>query len=493
MSRPGLLLVAACGCLVGAAVAAEPPSKPRNVLFVICDDLCCALGAYGDETASSPSIDRLAARGVRFERAYCQFPLCNPSRASLLSGRRPATTTVRDNARHFREAIPAAVTLPQAFRGAGFRVERIGKLYHENVPKGIGTDGLDDAPSWDAVFNPKGRDVADEKSIFSLKPGEFGGTVSWLAADGTDAEQTDGLAAARAVERLEVFAKEKQSFFLAVGFYRPHTPYVAPKPWFAKHPLDTVRLPDVPADHDAGVPPTALKSRKPEQDRLVGDLGREALQAYRASVSFVDAQVGLVLAALERVGLADETVVVFTSDHGYHLGEHGLWQKRSLFEESARVPLVIAAPGGRSGVADAHSVELIDLAPTLCDLAGVPAPAGFEGRSLAPLVTGDAETAEAFPDKPAFTEVADLRGGGRSASVRSGRWRFTLWNGGEAGRQLYDHDTDPHELENLAERPEHADTVRQLDALLREQFGVDLEPPPRFRQPAGRKRQPVGS
>jgi iduronate 2-sulfatase len=489
MSRGVAVTVAALAVLFGAAAAADPPAKPRNVLFVICDDLCCALGAYGDQTAKSPNIDRLAARGVRFDRAYCQFPLCNPSRASLLSGRRPATTTVRDNARHFRAAIPDAVTLPQAFRRAGFRVERIGKLYHYGVPKQIGTDGMDDAPSWDAVFNPKGRDVTDEGKIFSLKPGEFGGTVSWLAADGTDAEQTDGLAAANAVERLEASAKDGKPFFLAVGFYRPHTPYVAPKPWFAEHPLDTVRLPEVPADHDARLPAAAIGSRKPEQRRLGGDLGREALQAYRASVSFVDAQVGIVLEALERLGLADDTVVVFTSDHGYHLGEHGLWQKQSLFEQSARVPLVIAAPGGRSGVADGHTVELIDLAPTLCDLAGVPAPAGFEGRSLAPLVTGAAAAAAAFPERPAFTEVAR---GVRGASVRSGRWRYTLWNGGAAGRQLYDHDADPHELENLADRPEHADTVRRLDGLLREGFGADLEPTARTRQQTDRKRQPAG-
>jgi len=266
---------------------------------------------------------------------------------------------------------------------------------------------------------------------------------------------------------------------------------VAPKPWFAKHPLAGVRLPEVPTDHDAGVPAAALKSRKPEQARLVGELGREALQAYRASVSFVDAQVGIVLSGLERLGLAEDTVVVFTSDHGYHLGEHGLWQKQSLFEESARVPLVIAVPGGRSGVADGHSVELIDLAPTLCGLCGVPAPPGFEGRSLAPLLTGDAAAAEAFSDRPAFTEVGGLQGSGRGTSVRSGHWRYTLWNGGAAGRQLYDHQTDPEELENLAERPEHADTVRRLDTLLRERFGADLEPPPPL-EPAGRKRQPTG-
>lgn len=484
--RRHVAALVACAWLP-AAVAADRLPGPRNVLFVICDDLCCALGCYGDATAISPNVDRLAGRGVRFDRAYCQFPLCNPSRSSLLTGRRPGTTTVRDNARRFRDADPDTVTLPQAFRRAGWRVERIGKLYHYGVPKQIGTDGLDDPPSWDAVFNPRGRDVADEAAIFSLKPGEFGGTVSWLAAEGADAEQTDGIGAARAVERLEAFARDRsQPFFLAVGFYRPHTPYVSPKPWFARHPLEGVRLPDVPADHDAGVPAAAVGGRKQEERRLVGDLGREAIRAYRAGVSFVDAQAGIVLAALERLGLADETIVVFTSDHGYHLGEHGLWQKRSLFEESARVPLVVAVPGGRSGAVDTHTVELVDLAPTLCDLCGVPVPPGFEGRSLAALVRDDEAQARAFPDRPAFTEVAGLHGGTRGASVRSGRWRFTLWNGGAAGRQLYDHDTDPRELDNLADRPEHAETVHRLEGLLRERFGADLEPPPGER--AGRRR-----
>jgi iduronate 2-sulfatase len=453
----------------GPARAAAPP----NVLFVICDDLCCAIGAYGDATARTPNIDRLAARGVRFERAYCQFPLCNPSRASLLTGRRPDRTGVRDNARRFRERDPAVVTLPQAFRRAGVRTERIGKLYHYGVPSDIGSSGLDDPESWDAVTNPKGRDVADESLIFSLEPGKFGGTVSWLAADGLDAEQTDGIAAAKAVELLEGFARERRRFFLAVGFYRPHTPYVAPKAWFERHPLAGVELPVVPSDHDAGVPPAAIASRKKEQTRLVGDLGREALQAYRASVSFVDAQVGTVLDALERLGLADDTIVVFTSDHGYHLGDHGLWQKMSLFEASARVPLLIAAPGGRRGAVDPHTVELVDVCPTLCDLAGVPAPAGVDGRSLAPLVRAGDDAAP-LPDRPAFTEV--LRGGGpkqppgkgvRGLSMRSGRWRYTVWNDGAAGRQLYDHEADPGELVNLAARPEHAATLAELDTELR--------------------------
>jgi iduronate 2-sulfatase len=471
MTRVMWVVAACCAVVFGrSAVHADAPKARPNVLFVICDDLCCALSCYGDATASSPNIDRLASRAVRFERAYCQYPLCNPSRASLLTGRRPARTTVRDNAKYFRDVDPTVVTLPQAFRQAGWRSERIGKLYHYGVPGQIGTSGLDDPPSWDAVFNPKGRDVADESQIFSLEPGKFGGTVSWLAADGTDAEQTDGIAAARAVALLEGFAKGQTPFFLAVGFYRPHTPYVAPKPWFEQHPLAAVQLPDVSPDHDAQVPPPALAVRQPGERRLVGDLGREAVQAYRASVSFVDAQVGIVLDALDRLGLRDDTIVVFTSDHGYHLGEHGLWQKRSLFEESARVPLVIAAPGGRSGDVATHTVELVDLCPTLCDLAGVPVPAGVDGRSLAPLIRMDDAARHDFADRPAFTEVQ--LGKFTGVSLRSGRWRYTAWQGpeGAAGRQLYDHDTDPHERANLADDPSRAATVQTLDAELRQRI-----------------------
>ena len=463
------------------AAAAETQKQP-NVLLILCDDLCCALGCYGDTTAISPHIDTLAARGQRFARAYCQYPLCNPSRASLLSGRRPSQTKVRDNEKHFRDVDPKVVTLPQAFRQAGWQSERIGKLYHYGVPSQIGTDGLDDPPSWNAVFNPKGRDVADEKKIFSLRPGEFGGTVSWLAADGDDAEQTDGIGAAQAVRRLEEFAQNQKPFFLAVGFYRPHTPYVAPQAWFEKHPLSGVHLPEVPQDHDALLPPAAIKSRKAEQSRLTGRLGREALQAYRASVSFVDAQVGIVLDSLERLALTDNTIVVFTSDHGYHLGEHGLWQKRSLFEESARVPLIIAGPKavGKAGAVCQHTVELIDLMPTLCDLASVPVPAGADGRSLVPML-GTHQGEQALPaveNHPAFTEV--VHGKVRGISLRNQRYRYTLWNGSKEGRQLYDHDCDPGELLNLADRPEHRDTVATLDAELRKSMKNDLTaaPPP---------------
>ena len=475
-----VLLVLLAGWPAGAA---EPPAGRPNVLLVMCDDLRPALHCYGDTTASSPNIDALAARGVRFSKAYCQFPLCNPSRASLLTGRRPGHTQVRNNGRHFRAVAPDVVTLPQAFRQAGYRVERVGKLYHYGVPAQIGTDGLDDPPSWDAVFNPRGRDVTDEPLIFSLEPGKFGGTVSWLAAEGSDAEQTDGIGAARAVELLEGFAETQKPFFLAVGFYRPHTPYVAPRSWFAQHPPEQIELPQLPADHDAQLPAAALQMRDKEEQRLVGPLGREAVQAYRAAVSFVDAQVGTVLDALRRLKLEDNTIIVFTSDHGYHLGEHGLWQKRTLFEESARVPLVIVPPPGTvpAGVGGVgvveHPVELIDILPTVCSLAGVPTPAGVDGRSLVADICAAYDVADVkLATRPALTEVEYP--GLRGVSMRTERHRYTLWNGGQAGRQLYDHDTDPHEFHNLAEKPEQAATVARLDRQLRELYGADLAAPP---------------
>jgi iduronate 2-sulfatase len=448
--------------------AAEPPARQPNVLFIVSDDLATRLGCYGDPLARTPNLDRLAARGVRFERAYCQFPLCNPSRASFLTGLRPDTLRVYGNGTQFRQNVPDAQTLGQTFQKAGYYVARVGKLYHYGVPKDIGTDSLDDPPSWQERFNPRGRDRDEEQGIILLQPdgtasvagpgpsNRFGATLSWLAQEGADAEQTDGKIAAEALRLME--QKKAEPFFLAVGFFRPHTPYVAPKKYFDLYPLEKIELPRVPDGHDASVPAPALATRKPGQQAMSDDLRRQAIQAYYAATSFMDAQVGQLLDGLDRLGLAEKTIVVFLSDHGYLLGEHGLWQKQSLFEESARVPLIIAAPGMKTaGRSSPRTVELLDLHPTLADLAGAAAPERLEGKCLRPLL----ENPQAAWDRPAYTQVLRKEAG---RSVRTERWRYSEW--GEAGAELYDHQADPRELRNLAADPQHADAIRELKALL---------------------------
>jgi uncharacterized sulfatase len=465
-------------CVVAAAApAAAPTADKMNVLFIVSDDLCNVLGCYGHPVVKSPNIDRLAAKGVRFDRAYCQFPLCNPSRASFLTGLRPDTLRVYENATQFRKNVPDAQSLGQTFQKGGYFVGRVGKLYHYGVPAQIGTDGLDDPPSWQKVINPRGRDKDDEDLITSINPtgkgpGRFGATLSWLAADGTDAEQTDGKTASEVSKLIE--ANQGKPFLIGCGFFRPHTPYVAPKKYFEMYPVDSIQLPSVPASHKDGVPEAAFRSQKPEQNTMTDLQRKQAIQAYYASVSFMDAQVGKVLEALDRAKVADKTVVVFISDHGYHLGEHGLWQKMSLFENSTRVPLVVYDPRAKgNGKACGRTVELVDLHATLADLCGLPAPK-TDGTSLKPLLDDPA----AKWDKPAVTQVS--RGtptatGEKKAkdqpwfmgyTVRTEMYRYTEWDGGQKGAQLYDYEKDPQELKNLAADPAFADVVKQMKGLL---------------------------
>lgn len=467
----GLLMVVAAPLLA---------AEKLNVLFVVSDDLCPRLGCYGDPLVKSPNIDRLAARGVRFERAYCQFPLCNPSRASFLTGLRPDSTGVYENSTQFRKNVPDHVTLPQTFQKAGYFVARVGKLYHYGVPAQIGTDGLDDPPSWQERINPRGRDKDDEEKIFTLNPkaegsARFGGTLSWLAADGEDAEQTDGLSATAAIKLME--QHRAKPFFIACGFYRPHTPYVAPKKWFDLYPLEKIKLPMLAANYKEGVPEPAFLSSKKEQENISDDLRKQAIQAYHASTSFMDAQVGQLLDGLDRLKLADKTIVVFFSDHGYHLYEHGLWQKMSLFENSARVPLLISVPGSQhAGQVCRRTIELIDLHPTLAELCGLTLPSNLDGKSLKPLL----DNPQATWDKPALTQVTRGTPTMTNApttkpsivgrSIRTERFRFTEWNNGDKGTELYDHDSDPGELKNLASDAAHAATVTTMRKELRSRY-----------------------
>ncbi len=452
--------------------AAEPRARP-NILFIAADDLGNVIGSADHPLVRTPHLDRLARTGVHFTRAYNQIPLCNPSRASLLTGLRPDMIGVHDLERHFRSAVPDAITLPQAFRRAGWWAGRVGKIFHYDVPAQIGTAGLDDPPSWDATINPKGRDIADERLIANPTPGKpISAALSWLAADGDDTEQTDGMIATEAIRLMG--EQRDRPFFLGVGFFRPHTPFVAPRKYFDLYPLEKIRLPRAPARDRADIPPIAFAHNNPTPNYGLDEATcRRALQAYYACVSFLDAQVGRVLDALDRLGLAESTLVVFWSDHGYHLGEHGgAWQKRTLFEESARTPLLIRAPRATgNGRACERIVEFIDIFPTLAELAAIPVPPKLAGRSLAPLLADPRRAWEGA----AFTQI--LRPGEGSPvmgrSVRTARWRYTEWAGGAAGAELYDHTADPHEFTNLAADPAQAGVRAELRARLEGRVRAD--------------------
>lgn len=442
-----------------------------NVLFLICDDLNCDLGCYGHSMVESPNIDTLAKRGVRFERAYCQYPLCGPSRASFMTGLYPDQTLIRRNAILLRDRLPEVQSMSQMFRRAGYTATRVGKIYHYNVPADIGNDGHDDPESWSRKFNPIGRDKTDESKVFSLRPGSYGGTLSWLAADGTDDEQTDAIGADYAIKLLGEHAKEETPFFMAVGLYRPHTPYVAPKSYFEKYPLEKISVPKVPEGYFDTLPAPAAKSltRKKDQLDLAEGLARQAIQAYFASITFADAQVGRIVNAVDRLGLADNTVIVFTSDHGYHMGEHGHWQKTTLFENAANVPLIIAAPDLQgAGRSTECSAEMIDFYPTLADLCGLEAPSNLSGVSLKPALND----LSARPRTDALTQY-DV-----GYSLRTGQYRYTEWGDkGSLGAELYDHESDSEELDNLVDSVSSESIVRRLSRRLRKRIADARQKP----------------
>jgi len=462
--RALICLVTLVTALLPAGIGSAASAK-LNVLFISVDDMNNDLGCFGHPLVKSPSIDRLAARGVRFDRAYCQFPLCSPSRSSLLTGLRPDSTRVFDLQYHFRQGLPDVLTLPQLFIRGGYYVARVGKMYHYGNPGDIGTNGLDDRVSWMERFNPAGRDkTALEPDIMNYTPKRGLGSAMAFLADktGTDEQHTDGKVVAQTIRLLE--EHKDKPFFIAAGFYKPHCPWVTPKKYFDLYPMDPISLPAINAQTPDNYPPLALASTRPwPYLGVTPEQARECKRAYYAAISFVDAQIGRVLDAVDRLGLRDNTVIVFWSDHGYHLGEHGLWFKQSCFEESARVPLIIAVPGQKTaGQASARLVELVDLYPTLAELAGLTPPKNLEGFSLRSLI----DSPQAPWSHPAYTQVQ--RGVDPGHSVRTDRWRYTEWAFGKKGQELYDHEHDPQELHNLAGDAKYADVVVQMKGLLKQ-------------------------
>jgi iduronate 2-sulfatase len=459
----------ALGHGTGASVLTQQRLSPRlqssdtgssqrrpNVLFIVVDDLNNSLGCYGHSVVKSPNIDRLAARGIRFDRAYCQFTVCNPSRTSFLTGLRPDSTGILNNATPFRSKLPDVVTLPQLFRKNGYFTARIGKVFHS-------AKNMDDPQAWDVTSDPKGTPLGKKGQGRNLT----GGRVKWcrwLAAQGDDEDQSDGQVAAEAIGLLE--EHRHNPFFLAVGFHKPHDPFFAPKRYFDLYPLERLRPPKDPPDRSAELSQAIASGWKAEFDRFTDRERREFMRAYYAGISFMDAQLGKIIAALDRLELWHNTIVVFFGDHGYHLGERGWWNKNTVFELSARAPLIAVTPQmKRKGKSCSQIIEFVDIYPTLADLCGLSAPANLEGTSFKPLLNDP----ELSWKKTAFTQVQRGRIAGRS--VRTTRWRYTEWDEGKQGVELYDHDTDPGEYYNLAGDPQHTQTIAKLRKLLRENMG----------------------
>lgn len=447
-----------------AATFSAPTKKPLNVLFIATDDMNNALGCYGHPLVKTPNLDRLAARGVRFDRAYCQFALCSPSRSSLMTGLAPDTTKIYNLQKHFRSVIPNVVTLGQCFQQNGYYSARVGKIFHYGNPGQIGTDGLDDAPTWNHKVNPKGVDKDEEPLVTNHTPERkgLGSAIAFYASPAPDEKHTDGMVAAETIKLLE--QNKDKPFFIAAGFYRPHCPYIAPKKYFDLYPPDKIEPIKYTEGENTIAPPWAYFTNPPNWN-MTRRQQQEALQAYYASISFVDANVGKLLSALDRLGLTENTVVVFWSDHGYGTGEHGQWMKQTVFEVATRVPMIIAGPGVKShGKPSPRTVELLDLYPTLADLCGLQkVPQNLHGKSLRPLL----ENPAAKWDRPAVSQVSRQNEKIMGYTLRTERYRYTEWNEGAEGAELYDYQSDPNEMQNLAKSDAHAKLRATLQSRLR--------------------------
>ena len=483
MTRRELLKAASLGAavmgsgpLASALSAARGASKP-NVLFIAVDDLRPMLGCYGDKTAISPNIDALAKRGMVFERAYCQQAVCSPSRLSLMTGRRPDTIEVWDLATHFRDALPDAITLPQHFKANGYHTRSIGKIYHG------GGRPSSDPPSWS---QPAKYAVALGARVRYANPENLKG--KGLKRDSTEAGRAigsmyiDQIVCDQAVGALGELKKKPKPFFLAVGFRKPHLPFCAPKKYWDMYDRAKIPAPES-TKHPAGAPELAVRSWRelegyrdiPKNGKIPPEKTQQLRHGYYACVSYVDDLVGRLTKELGRLGLRDNTVVILWGDHGFHLGEQGLWTKANNYEWSTRAPLILAAPGQpNAGGRTRALVEFVDIYPTLADACGLPIPKGLEGISMTGLL--------ARPDRPwktaAFSQYPRNRKSHRHRkhgqimgySIRTDRYRYVEWREWNTkkivARELYDHRGDAKEMVNIAAGKEHQATVDKLSKLL---------------------------
>jgi len=438
-----------------------------NVLFIIADDLTAtAISSYGNSVSRTPNIDGLAGEGTRYSRTYSQYPVCGPSRASLLFGYYPNATNTYGYVSGREQVGPTRKSLPQLFKVNGYYTARVSKIYHMGVPIDIetGSNGEDDAASWTERFNSPGPEwkaegVAElvQNNPYGDLPRKGGNVMTIVKAKGDDLVHSDGKTAEKASELIR---KHKDNpFFLAVGFVRPHVPFVAPQDYFKPYPYEqTVLPPKVENDWD-DIPERGINYVTSVNAQMSEEQEKKAVAAYYASVAYMDAQVGKVLNTLKEEGLADNTIVIFTSDHGFHLGEHRFWMKVSLHEESVRVPLIIKVPGKAPATCESFA-ELLDLYPTIAELAGLDYSENLQGKSLASTLDN--------PERTVRDMAFSVTQGGRSFLVRTDKWAFIQYDedaGG--GMELFDMETDPKQYNNLAHNPHYADVVLEMQVRLK--------------------------
>ena len=419
--------------------AAVKKHKSKNVLFIIVEDLKNIMGCYGNPLVKTPNLDKLAKKGVVFDRAYCQYPVCNPSRTSFLTGLRPDTTKVLDNVVPWNTHVPKDhPTLPKLFKDNGYHTISMGKIFH-------GKGKHDDKEAWDIIKDFSQTPLGKQGEGRNMT----GGNVKWckwLAAKGTDLDQPDGQLAAATVDILR--KEHDKPFFMALGIHKPHDPFEAPKKYFDMYPLDTL-MPPVNPDNKSPKPEFVIGSGWAHDfKKFTIREQREFLRAYYAGTSFADAQIGKIMDELDRQKLWKDTVVIFIGDHGYNLGEYDWWNKAVVFEDSCRVPMIAVVEGEtRENSRCDQFVELVDLYPTFADLCGIKPPDNLEGKSFRPIL----KNLDIPWKKTAYTQVQ--RGSIKGMSVRTKRWRYNEWtkNGKAIFRELFDHASDPQEFRNLAE------------------------------------------
>ena len=470
-------LAAALG-LILSFLSVTAQSRP-NVLFIVCDDLNTHVSTSDYPYISTPAFDALAESGMTFKRAYCQYPVCGPSRASFLSGLYPESTGVINNTADMREKRPGTMTMPQAFREQGYWTAATGKIFH-NAKMDPGDAVWDERAFFlndemplekqaRKAFEQKYGSIEDRENkkawrAFLLKyaPQTMNQTPGWGPSGLSDEQHRDGKNAMQARAWIEQKSFGDKPFFMAVGIHKPHVPFLAPDKYFEMYPKAELKYGSTPSNFWDTVPISAISRRYSAFGFDLGvenhDLRREYMQAYHACISFIDAQIGSIFEGLKEQGLWDNTIVVLTSDHGYHLGEHFVWGKVTLFEICDRVPLLIRVPGKTTdGSVTQGLTELVDVFPTLAELCDVNIPDDVQGRSLVPML----KDPQAPGKEVAYTVVT--RGKNLGRAIRTERWRYAKWMDGE---ELYDLQNDIEEHHNLSGVKEHANTLKKMRSLL---------------------------